>query len=92
MYVIFTTTYEYFLSQIGRSRLEPTGIIVLSVVMALASFQLIITSIQKIIQFTSHQGTIPTVELPTILIAAGTVGGLLLSHRIGCNVITLDWV
>lgn len=65
MYIYFNT---------GRSRLEPTGIIVLSVVMSLASFQLIINSIQKIIQFTSHEGSIPTVELPTILIAGSTVG------------------
>ena len=47
---------------------------VLSVVMSLASFQLIINSIQKIVEFTSRNGTIPTVQLPVILIAAFTVG------------------
>lgn len=46
---------------------------VLSVVMSLASFQLIINSIQKIVEFTSRNGTIPTVQLPVILIAAFTV-------------------
>ena len=42
--------------------------------MALASFQLIINSIQKIIEFTSREGSIPTVELSVILISVGTVG------------------
>ena len=42
--------------------------------MSLASFQLIINSIQKIVEFTSQDGSIPSVELSVILIAAGTVG------------------
>ena len=68
---------------IGRSRLEPTAIVVLSVVMSLASFQLIIASIQKIVDFTSKSGTIPTVELPVILIAASTVGKYILDTSRG---------
>ena len=75
--------FYFFVYFIGRSRLEPTAIVVLSVVMSLASFQLIIASIQKIVDFTSKSGTIPTVELPVILIAASTVGKYILDTSRG---------
>ena len=75
--------FLFFVYLIGRSRLEPTAIVVLSVVMSLASFQLIIASIQKIVDFTSKSGTIPTVELPVILIAASTVGKYILDTSRG---------
>ena len=50
--------------------------------MALASFQLIINSIQKIIEFTSREGSIPTVELSVILISVGTVGKVAFLYKI----------
>jgi len=58
----------------GRSRLEPTAIVILSVVMSIASFQLIVESIQIVIGFAKKEGTLPSMELPTILIAVGTIG------------------
>lgn len=57
----------------GRSRLEPTAIVILSVIMSIASFQLIVESIQIIVKFSSDSQTIPTIELPVILIAVGTI-------------------
>lgn len=60
----------------GKSRLEPIAIVILSVIMSLASFQLIVESIQIIVSYSSGEGKIPTVELPVILIASSTVGKL----------------
>ncbi|XP_076472575.1 uncharacterized protein LOC143301979 [Babylonia areolata] len=57
----------------GKRRLEPLAIVVLSVIMSLASFQLIIESIQKIIAFTSEKSGVPRFEVPTIVITASTI-------------------
>ncbi|XP_045161557.2 uncharacterized protein LOC123526463 isoform X2 [Mercenaria mercenaria] len=57
----------------GRSRLEPIAIVILSVIMSLASFQLIVESVQIIVGYTSKEGTLPSVQLPVILIAVGTI-------------------
>ncbi|KAL3862484.1 hypothetical protein ACJMK2_008445 [Sinanodonta woodiana] len=62
-----------YLYPVGRSRLEPTAIVILSVVMSIASFQLVVESIQKIVAFASNEGSIPKVELPTILISSATI-------------------
>ncbi|KAH3827576.1 uncharacterized protein LOC127830957 [Dreissena polymorpha] len=61
----------------GRSRLEPIAIVILSVIMSLASFQLIVESIQIIAEFARGKGSLPTMDLPTILIASGTVASKL---------------
>ncbi|KAK7093580.1 uncharacterized protein [Littorina saxatilis] len=57
----------------GKRRLEPLAIVVLSVIMSLASFQLIIESIQKIVTYTSDKSGTPRFEIPTIVITASTV-------------------
>ncbi|KAL5015139.1 hypothetical protein ScPMuIL_009409 [Solemya velum] len=58
----------------GRSRLEPIAIVILSVIMSLASFQLMIESVQKIVGFSVGSDTSPPIiELPTILLIIGTV-------------------
>ena len=58
----------------GRRRLEPMAIVILSVIMSLASFQVIIESVQKIVAFTSDKTGAPKFEVPTIVITACTVG------------------
>nr|KAG5698976.1 hypothetical protein BaRGS_033489 [Batillaria attramentaria] len=67
--------------------MEPLAIVVLSVIMSLASFQVIIESVQKIIGYTSDKSTIPTFEVPTIVITASTVvaklGLFLLCYLVG---------
>ncbi|XP_052761216.1 uncharacterized protein LOC128203721 isoform X2 [Mya arenaria] len=57
----------------GRSRLEPIAIVILSVIMSLASFQLIVESVQLFIGFAKNEGQTPSMGIPTILIASGTV-------------------
>ncbi|KAL8578285.1 hypothetical protein ACOMHN_005676 [Nucella lapillus] len=57
----------------GKRRLEPLAIVVLSVVMSLASFQLIIQSVQKIVAFTGEKSGVPLFEVHTILITAFTI-------------------
>ena len=61
-----TNYYEY---PEGKTRLEPIGIIVLAVIMAVASIQVIITSVTKMIE----QSADPDISIPTIAIIAGTV-------------------
>ncbi|KAK3598739.1 hypothetical protein CHS0354_016850 [Potamilus streckersoni] len=65
-----------YLYPVGRSRLEPTAIVILSVIMSIASFQLVVESIQKIAAFASNatnEESFPIVELPTILISVFTI-------------------
>ncbi|XP_048241139.1 metal tolerance protein 9-like [Haliotis rufescens] len=57
----------------GRTKLEPVAIVILSVVMSLASLQLTIESIQKIISLANHDGAVPQFDVVTIVIAASTV-------------------
>ncbi|XP_060565759.1 uncharacterized protein LOC132724821 isoform X1 [Ruditapes philippinarum] len=57
----------------GRSRLEPIAIVILSVIMSLASFQLIVESVQIIVGYSSGKGNLPSVQLPVILIAVSTI-------------------
>ncbi|KAL9976457.1 hypothetical protein ACROYT_G013764 [Oculina patagonica] len=61
-----TNYYEY---PEGKTRLEPIGIIVLAVIMAVASIQVIISSVTKIIE----QSADPDISIPTIAIIGGTV-------------------
>lgn len=58
----------------GRRRLEPVAIVILSVIMSLASFQLIIESIQKIASFVADKSGKPDFSIPTIVITASTIG------------------
>lgn len=57
----------------GRTRLEPVAIVVLSVIMSLASLQLIRESITKIISLADGSGSIPNVDIATIVITASTI-------------------
>ena len=61
-----TNYYEY---PEGKTRLEPISIIVLAVIMAVASIQVIITSVTKIIENSAN----PDITTGTIVIIAATV-------------------
>ncbi|XP_028410023.1 metal tolerance protein 11-like [Dendronephthya gigantea] len=62
-----TNFYEY---PVGKTRLEPLAITVLSVIMAIASLQIIIESVQSLVKNSSG----PDMSLPTIIIICGTIG------------------
>ncbi|CAG2200219.1 unnamed protein product [Mytilus edulis] len=57
----------------GRTKLEPIAIVILSVVMSLASVQLIRESIEKIINLTTGDSKPPTVDIATIVITASAI-------------------
>ena len=61
-----TNFYEY---PQGKTRLEPISIIVLSVIMSVASIQVIITSVTEIIE----QSADPDISITTIAIIAATI-------------------
>ncbi|CAL1527823.1 unnamed protein product [Lymnaea stagnalis] len=58
---------------VGRSRLEPVAIIILSVIMSLASLEVLISAVRKMVGFASSLEGIANFELPTVIIAASTV-------------------
>ncbi|XP_021366579.1 metal tolerance protein 9-like [Mizuhopecten yessoensis] len=62
--------YEY---PQGRTKLEPIAIVVLSVVMSVASLQLIRESAEKIVDLANYNSTAPSFTIPTIVITASTV-------------------
>ena len=68
-------------SFIGRTKLEPVSIIILSVVMGMASLQLIRESGQKIGTLVTDDSSLPDMGITTFVIAGSTVGksGMLLS-------------
>ncbi|XP_025083819.1 metal tolerance protein 6-like isoform X2 [Pomacea canaliculata] len=68
---------DMYLYPSGRRRLEPVAIVILSVIMSLASFQLIIESIQKIAAFVADKSGKPDFSIPTIVITASTIGAKL---------------
>lgn len=57
----------------GRTKLEPIAIVILSVVMALASVQMIRESIEKIINYATKDSTSPKIEIPTLVILVLTI-------------------
>ena len=59
---------------VGRTRLEPVSIIILSVVMTLASVAFIRESVTRVISLVADPTDLPTVELFVFLAAGGTVG------------------
>ncbi|EDO49336.1 predicted protein, partial [Nematostella vectensis] len=61
-----TNFYEY---PSGKTRLEPVAVIILSVIMTVASIQLIVTSIQTIAESTAN----PDISISTIVIIAVTI-------------------
>lgn len=61
-----TNYYDY---PAGKTRLEPISIVVLAVIMAVASVQMIITSVTKIIE----QSAEPDISIPTIAIIGATI-------------------
>lgn len=58
----------------GRTKLEPLAIIILAVVMALCSVQLIREAIEKLIGLSDMSSSLPTVDAVTFAIAGSTVG------------------
>jgi cation diffusion facilitator family transporter len=61
-----TNFYEY---PVGKSRLEPLAITILSVIMSIASLQIIIESAQSLVKKSGD----PDMSLPTIIIICSTV-------------------
>ena len=59
---------------VGRTRLEPVSIIILSVVMTLASVAFIRESVTRVISLVADPTDLPTIELLVFLTAGGTVG------------------
>lgn len=57
----------------GKTKLEPIAIVILSVIMALASVQMIRESVEKIINYSSNPSAGPTVGLAAIIICCCTV-------------------
>ncbi|XP_005104731.2 metal tolerance protein 9 [Aplysia californica] len=57
----------------GRTKLEPVAVIILSVVMALASLQLIREAVEKLISLTGMDSSLPIVDAVTFAIAGSTV-------------------
>ena len=63
-----------FYHSLGRTKLEPLAIVILSVVMALASVQMIRESIEKIIAFATEDADGPTFGVTSIVICSITIG------------------
>ena len=61
-------------SSLGKTKLEPLSIVILSVVMSLASVEMIKESIEKIVRYVDDPDGGPVVRLPTILICVVTIG------------------
>ena len=59
---------------LGKTKLEPLSIVILSVVMSLASVEMIKESIEKIVRYVDDPDGGPVVRLPTILICVVTIG------------------
>lgn len=57
----------------GRTKLEPVAIVIVSVVMALASVQMIRESVEKIIRFATEDAEGPVFGLPAIILCVLTV-------------------
>ncbi|XP_061196456.1 uncharacterized protein LOC133204733 [Saccostrea echinata] len=62
--------YEY---PQGRTKLEPISIVILSVIMSLASIQLIVESAEKIVGIATGKGEWPDVGIITIVIVCSTI-------------------
>ena len=59
---------------LGRTKLEPIAIVVLSVIMALASVQIMKESIEQIISYATKGDEGPDFTIPTLVLCAATVG------------------
>ncbi|KAK7504274.1 hypothetical protein BaRGS_00004578, partial [Batillaria attramentaria] len=57
----------------GRSKLEPVSIIVLSVVMGVASLQLIREAIEMLVDLAGDSSSLPSMGIPTFVIAGCTI-------------------
>ena len=65
----------------GRTKIEPIAIVILSVVMSLASVQMIRESVQQIIHFATADDTGPVFKIPSIVICSATVGQCLIFNK-----------
>ena len=72
--VVAARSRPHFFMVAGRTRIEPVAIVVLSVIMALASVQMTIESVEKIISFARGDGQGPVFGVVTICICASTIG------------------
>ncbi|KAK0061696.1 metal tolerance protein 9 [Biomphalaria pfeifferi] len=76
--IIWWTTHaikksSIYVYPVGRSRLEPVAIIILSVIMSLASLEVLISSIKKIVGFTSSLDDIAVFDVPTLIISCSII-------------------
>lgn len=60
----------------GRTKLEPIAIVILSVIMSLASIQLIVESSEKIAGLATGNEDRPDVGITTIVLLSSTIGKL----------------
>ena len=60
---------------VGKRRMEPLAVLILSVIMAMASTMVIIKSMEAIQDYATQETVqAPKVEIPTIIIISSTVG------------------
>lgn len=57
----------------GRTKLEPIGIVILAVVMAVASVQIIKEAAMKMIGVANETASLPIMNIPTLVIAGSTI-------------------
>ena len=68
-----------FLLITGRTKLEPVAVIIISVVMTVASLQLVRESIEKAIGLSNGSSFMPSIDITTFVIAGCTVGETLVN-------------
>ena len=59
---------------LGRTKLEPIAVVILSVIMSLASIQLIVESAEKIAGLAQGKEDRPDVGVTTIVLLSSTIG------------------
>ena len=79
--VIWLTTraikkHDPYLYPVGRTRLEPVALVIVSVIMAVASVQMVVQSLQSIL----HHNIDPHVDRPTVGIMLATIATKMVSE------------
>lgn len=83
---------SFVICHTGRTKLEPVAVVVLSVIMSVASIQLVRESVQILIGLFSDPNNLPNFEITTIVIAASTVGMLIPEFQfVTKNIIVLEY-
>ena len=65
---------KIFWNNLGRTKLEPIAVVILSVIMSLASIQLIVESAEKIAGLAQGKEDRPDVGVTTIVLLSSTIG------------------